>query len=291
MNEAKKYTREFIYTCPSKVFDDKSLTINELKIYMMIRSFMDTTGIAYPSNNWIADKLGISRRRTIDNINKLVRKNYIERITVKGKRYLRIAITPIVEQIDESLEVTQTSPPSDANVTPPSDANVTLLDQSNINSKTIKKDKTRAREPEQELTTQAPSQDDYQETYYMQPASQPPATTSQDYGGYELTPKQQSDFERFWLLYPRKTSRARAAAQWFHDGCHLIADKIIEKLKEQIAKDASFLDGCVPNPHKYIVEKRYNDEIFKGKNQKGYYNYDDNSWLEEGKKKEEEFGF
>lgn len=143
MNDSYNNTlsRQFIYTCPEKVFNDSTLSINELKIYMIIRSFMDTTGDAYPSNNWIADKLQISRRKAIDNINRLVEKGYLERININGRRHLRIAIKPILEQTDDSLPVTQTSPPSDANVTPPSDANVTQLDQSNIITKINKKER------------------------------------------------------------------------------------------------------------------------------------------------------
>lgn len=273
MNDTKNYNRDFIYSIPESVLHHQTLTYLDKHIYMLIRSFMDTTGNAYPSNGWIAKRCGVERRSVITSLNRLIKEGFVIKKEINNRRYLFIKQSGCPVDL-----VISGSPPHDPEITPPSDPTITQLDQNNIRSKSINNNITRAREPEQELTTQEPSQDDYQETYYMQPASQPPATTSQDYGGYELNPKQQSDFERFWLLYPRKTSRARTAAQWFHDGCHLIADKIIEKLKEQIAKDASFLDGCVPNPHRYIVEKRYNDEVFQGKQQKGFYNYDDTSW-------------
>lgn len=80
-----------------------------------------------------------------------------------------------------------------------------------------------------------------------------------------LTIEQQNTFDKFWNLYPRKSGKARARTQWFHDGCHLIADLILEKLKAQIQKDKAFLEGFVSNPQKYIFEKRYEDEIFEGK--------------------------
>ena len=126
------YLRDFIYTCPSKVFNDPSISLNELKIYMMIRSFLDTTGLAYPSNNWIADTLGINRRNTINNINKLVTKGYIERFEHEGKRYLRIKTASVVEE-----GVSQKTLPSVAKDTPPSVAKDTQLYQSNIRSKII----------------------------------------------------------------------------------------------------------------------------------------------------------
>lgn len=161
------------------------------------------------------------------------------------------------------------------------------------NNKNI--NKTRVRDDEKSATTKklsgALKQDDYQETYYMQPASEPPkeiALTS-EYGDYDLTEQQKTDFDRFWSMYPRKTNKRRSASQWFHDGCHLIADEIIAKLQEQINHDKSFLDGCIPNPHKYIIEQKWRDEVFKGKN--GHFDYNDTSWFEEGKRKEEEFGF
>jgi len=49
--------RDFVYNIPEKVLFDNSLTINDLKVYAIVRSFMDTTGTAFPSNNWIANKL------------------------------------------------------------------------------------------------------------------------------------------------------------------------------------------------------------------------------------------
>lgn len=93
-----------------------------------------------------------------------------------------------------------------------------------------------------------------------------------------LISSEHGGFERFWSIYPRKSGKERARLQWVHDGCELIADYIINKLKQQIARDKSFLDGYSPNPHKYIVEKRYEDEIFEGKKDKTVYDHRDRSW-------------
>jgi biotin operon repressor len=81
----------------------------------MIRSFMDTTGVAYPSNHWIADQLGINRRNVINNINKLISKGYIERIEENCQRYFRITLSKVLEK-----GVSQKTPPSVAEDTPPS---------------------------------------------------------------------------------------------------------------------------------------------------------------------------
>ncbi len=141
------YPRDFIYTCPSKVFNDPSLTLNEIKIYMMIRSFMDTTGEAYPSNNWIADHIGINRRNTINNINKLIAKGYIERFTHERQRYLRIKVSGIAEKKvpkNTPKECRKRHSPSVAKDTPPSVAKDTQLYQSNIISKDIKREEKRS---------------------------------------------------------------------------------------------------------------------------------------------------
>lgn len=122
--------RDFIYTVPERIFLDNSLSLNELKIYMIIRSFMDTTGKAYPSNKWVADKLGINSRNTIHNINKLLEKGYIERIEHNGRRFLRIKLSIGVEEV-----VSPASPPHVASDTPPHVASDTLLYQTNIITK------------------------------------------------------------------------------------------------------------------------------------------------------------
>lgn len=93
-----KYTRDFIYTCPSRVFKDNSLTKNELSIYMIVRSFMDSTGSAYPSNNWIASEIDCSRATVIRAINKLVDKSYLYRIEINGRRHLTFTM-PILEEL------------------------------------------------------------------------------------------------------------------------------------------------------------------------------------------------
>jgi DNA-binding MarR family transcriptional regulator len=103
------HSRDFIYTCPAKVLDDNSLSLNDLKIYMKIRSFMDTTGEAYPSNSWFAKSLNIDSRSVRRCITKLVSKGYIERFTRDEKRYLRVKQTPIIEE-------TTSTPPSDTDL-------------------------------------------------------------------------------------------------------------------------------------------------------------------------------
>lgn len=145
VKEEKPYHREFIYNLPETIFFDTDLTINDLRVYGVIRSFMDTRGDAYPSNNWIARRLQIHRTTAITCINRLIGKDYIVKEDIKGHRHLRIKINPIPQKVlapDSDLVtptlVVPTLPPSSAATTPPSSAHATQLDQTTITSKNIK---------------------------------------------------------------------------------------------------------------------------------------------------------
>lgn len=127
-SDNKQYNRDFIYSAPHKVLFHKSITLLQLRIYSIIRSFMDTTGEAYPSNNWIATQCcGVDRTSVIRAINKLVSYGFVQRIVIDGQRYLGIVTTPLPINVIAS----------DLNATPPSDLNATQLDQNNIITKDI----------------------------------------------------------------------------------------------------------------------------------------------------------
>lgn len=114
--------RDFIYTIPESILFDDRITDLDRKIYMIIRSFMDTTGSCYASNNWVASKLKIDRRSVIRCIDRLENAGYIIRSIENEQRYLKIKYTKCIEEV-----VTLQSPPSDSTVTPPSDSTVTQL--------------------------------------------------------------------------------------------------------------------------------------------------------------------
>lgn len=154
-NKEKSYNRDFIYTIPSKIFHDESLTFNDVKVYMMIRSFMDTTGDAYPSNNWISRELNMHRVTVIRCINHLIERGYIVKEEINGVRHLRTNSAPLPVKVIEEDDGDKNSnnndgsypqvvapvlPPSSTAATPPSSASATQLDQNTITSKIIKKD-------------------------------------------------------------------------------------------------------------------------------------------------------
>lgn len=120
----------------------------------------------------------------------------------------------------------------------------------------------------------------YPETYYSTHQTENSLIKQSVSGGLtqDLTSAPEG-FKKFWEIWPRKQNILKALTQWVHDGCEQYADKIIEKVKLQKRKDKAFLDGCIPSAWKYIVEKRYLDEIFEGKT-KGTFDHDDTSWAD-----------
>lgn len=134
---SEKFNREFIYTAPESILFDLSLSTNELRIYMIVRSFMDTTGSAYPSNRWLSDKLKIDPRNVQVAIAKLIEKGYLVRMQKDNRRHLRTNVTPIPETIVSHPEHDAGHhPPTIPSITPPTMPSITQLDQRSIISKT-----------------------------------------------------------------------------------------------------------------------------------------------------------
>ena len=86
-----EFNRDFIYTVPHTVLMDPNMSLLDLKVYMIIRSFMDTTGDAYPTNGWIATRLRVHPVSVSRSISYLVRKGYILRFEDDdGYRHLTV---------------------------------------------------------------------------------------------------------------------------------------------------------------------------------------------------------
>lgn len=95
VNKETSHPTEFDYftpTIPNRIAFDLSLTVHDLRVYMVVNSFAHTTGDAYASNAWIAKKLGITSRSVIRSINTLCKKQYIVREEINGHRHLRIFV-------------------------------------------------------------------------------------------------------------------------------------------------------------------------------------------------------
>jgi hypothetical protein len=68
-------------------------------------------------------------------------------------------------------------------------------------------------------------------------------------------------FKEFWNEYPIKKQFNQCKSAWYSQHCDEEADAIINKLKEQKAKDSDFIEGFAPNPFTYITQERWNDDL------------------------------
>jgi len=107
----EKYHREFIYNAPESIAYHKDIHLSDLRVYMIIRSFMDTTKSCYVSNEWIANKCHITDRAVRDCLTKLVSLGFIKRIFKKGKRHLMTTQAAIIQNENDTRVEVQFHPP------------------------------------------------------------------------------------------------------------------------------------------------------------------------------------
>ncbi len=111
---------------------------------------MDTRGEAYPSNNWIANKLGIYPRSVPRSLERLEERGHVTRLEINGKRHL-ITGKPISA---EHLTSAKSYPQGVSRQTGGDVISDTQLDQNNIISKIITyddKEKTNTTPPKASL--------------------------------------------------------------------------------------------------------------------------------------------
>jgi len=82
--------KQLLYTCPTLVFDDESLTIDELKIYMVLHFIMDASCTVYASSQWIANRLNLNQRHVISCVYSLIDKGCITWASTYDRKILRI---------------------------------------------------------------------------------------------------------------------------------------------------------------------------------------------------------
>lgn len=238
--------RDFIYTIPQTVLEDCSLNGTDLRVYMYVRSFMDTTKDAYFSNEWAAKRLNIDPLTVSRSISKLVKKQYLTRLPYKGQRHL-VAGRPIKESvvntvgIDEGL--TKTSRGVDENVKAGVDENVNQLDQRSITSKKINN------------------------------------IVHFDFSDDEITTREVKEaFERLWDYYPIKKGKKKAQHKFFRmmtgktkpqieNLTKTIWDGIVAMLQEhrwlrEINEREGFKEFIAEYPHgaTWFEQERWSDE-------------------------------
>ena len=253
-------TRDFVYNVPSKVLFHPEITLLQIRIYAVIRSFMDTTGEAYASNNWIANQCGVKRNAAICGINALLKMGFIRKVTHKKQRYLEVIFSPIMvtdstdsdEYINQSASIPKDTIKSFASI--PKD---TINQSASIPKDTqLDQKKKQYIYPECETvqnidkpTIQPP---EYQETLYQ------PHSNSENHGYPDEVVQ---SFAAFFSLYPVKKSRNQALAAWYAQGCVNRFEEIMMKLSQQVERDMQYISGFAVHPAKYIQQEKWNDDI------------------------------
>ena len=69
--------------------------------------------------------------------------------------------------------------------------------------------------------------------------------------------KENSDFEEFWVAYPKKTAKQEALKIWKRKKPPI--DEVLKALSWQ-TKSQQWLDGFIPNPATYLNQGRWEDE-------------------------------
>lgn len=76
------------FSISEEILHDKSLTVNDVRFCMILGAIMDTD--KYPTNKWVANKIGIHVSTISNIISRLIAKKYIYKEEVSGKTYLKI---------------------------------------------------------------------------------------------------------------------------------------------------------------------------------------------------------
>jgi hypothetical protein len=81
---------EFLYACPSAVFFDNSITFDDMRMYMILYSIKDTSGVVYADSAWLANRIGFGIPYTKLCVKSLVSKGYVQFIKREGKANIKV---------------------------------------------------------------------------------------------------------------------------------------------------------------------------------------------------------
>lgn len=69
-------------------------------------------------------------------------------------------------------------------------------------------------------------------------------------------------FPEFWESYPKKKNKMKASKEWKKNKCNLMADQIINDVKNRIKNDPDWANiQFIPLPSTYLHNKRWEDDI------------------------------
>jgi hypothetical protein len=107
-----------------------------------------------------------------------------------------------------------------------------------------------------------PNQEGNQEGNQEERTPVPPSPKTAKPAAQPPTAEELSYFDRFWLVYPRKDAKAKAAKAWKSAKIDNIADLIIADVTRRRIDDSQWADPhYIPYPATYINQRRWEDEI------------------------------
>ncbi len=107
-NVINNLNRVFNNSIPDTVMFHPEIMLLDLRIYAIIKSFMDTHNACFPSNKWLSTKLNVHQNSIPRSITKLETLGFVERLEINGQRQLVTKQYPIAlkgNSLDPNLEV------------------------------------------------------------------------------------------------------------------------------------------------------------------------------------------
>jgi len=271
-NEATNelYKETFLFV-PSHIVDLPGMTIGRLKFYSAIFQLWHKNMPCFLSNDILSERSGLKKTQIIEAFLYFEKHNCLSRVQKGSRRYIVQPTLKIESYNSENNQHTGLPVPCSINTqgtglpvvgyrsTGMQGTGEPVHNIKKINIKKLNKKEKEVIDPNYQ----------YPETYFQMAEIQMPNEK-------QVSTNTKTSFDVFWSIYPVKKGEHRARQQWIHDGCDQISDQIIEKLKQQIARDKAFKDGFIPNPQKYLCEKRFEDEVQEIK--KGHYDYKNTEW-------------
>lgn len=233
---------------------DHGISDGAFRLYMALLSFDFGKGAVFPSQELLAEKLGVSTRAVIRRMEELIDADMVKRIKVsshakQGHSRNRYMLRRWEKPNRSSTGDTNvTSPTGDANVTRQAgtrdasvmrtrDANVTLIRRKENNTK-IKED-----EHSQTLTD-----DDAQAELTLVAESASPVgddVPKQKRGEYP------PEFAAFWEVYPKKADK-RAALKAWRSARKRVSNEVLVESARQYRDDPNRVDQFTKNPATWL---------------------------------------
>lgn len=71
----------------------------------------------------------------------------------------------------------------------------------------------------------------------------------------------QSDFDRFWLTYPKKVKRKTTAEIWNRKRLDSKTGELIADVQRRLESDRRWREGFIPDPTTYLNQERWGDAL------------------------------